>query len=889
MALLRRIVDTITGPPGDIFYHLVTLFAIQLILALACGHWNRRRDSDAGRLLVTGAVLALARIPVFAVALLHRTGAISSALILPPLERFLDLSILLVMIWAFLPILVKHRRLGTVLLAGTLLVTGGAYAASAVLWPQAAAQDITYGSYWQGTAWELCTISILVFAVVGDLVWREYDWALLGYLLFVSMGGHILELALPTIGSDAPGWVRLSGLVTLPLLASLVYRQALNATGTQDGGIASELATLLKATERIEAARDTETALGMASSAIARSLGADVVATGVPLTGPRAGIRIVGLHPPTDTVLAQEEPILLKSRFPLLAAVLETNRAQAAHAPHKDPSISALYGSLGLDNPGPLLLQPVLDKDDLLGMLVIGNPRSRRHFVTSDMETAEAVAAAIAVSVTRSRQNAVVDRSKELATTTAEARRLSQMVARLEGEVQAGRQRADELETRLRLRNQEPPFYGLTTTSTSALQREIQKLEAVRVALAGELGEWRERAGQLARSEAELQEQLEEMRTGRRQAEGVSASSAPPGPRSSGKLGSILTGDEQGNVSSLSHGAERLIGKQRSALIGVPVRSLFAEPLWVRAVERLSCEETKGGDTATVTLDISGQMTRAEVVRFPVTAGHPATLVVTLYPEDGPMLQSDAVDSLAQGIRSPLTAIVGYTDLLMDETMGILGNVQQQFLERISVSAERIGELLDLVKVTTVCVDKSSTTSRCVSVASVAEDAVSSRSAQLIERDLSVQIDIPSDLRPVGVDRDNLVQILQHLISWASQRSRLGGEIQIGAQLRQRDGQAEDALDYLLVTVTGAGRSALAEDQRQVLEIPDQARNLGDAGEDEEADENVGLSVAKALVEAHNGRNWIEYDADESASFSFVLPLLSEDGEGTLPDDADGP
>ena len=138
MSFLRNCVELITVPPGDLIYHLVTLFAIQLILGVAFGHWNRqRRDLAAIRLLVTSVGFALAHTLLMLVAVLDRVGVLPPNIVPPPLERFLDLATLLLAAWALLPILAQHSRLGTTLLLVTFLVAAGVYAAFATLWPQA--------------------------------------------------------------------------------------------------------------------------------------------------------------------------------------------------------------------------------------------------------------------------------------------------------------------------------------------------------------------------------------------------------------------------------------------------------------------------------------------------------------------------------------------------------------------------------------------------------------------------------------------------------------------------------------------------------------------------------------------------------------------------------
>jgi len=64
--------------------------------------------------------------------------------------------------------------------------------------------------------------------------------------------------------------------------------------------------------------------------------------------------------------------------------------------------------------------------------------------------------------------------------------------------------------------------------------------------------------------------------------------------------------------------------------------------------------------------------------------------------------QAEVVTSISQELRQPMSSIVGYTDLLLGESVGILGALQRKFVERIKSSIERIDNLInDLIQLTT--------------------------------------------------------------------------------------------------------------------------------------------------------------------------------------------
>jgi signal transduction histidine kinase len=510
MSLLREFVQVITIPPGDLIYHLVTLFAIQIILVVAFGHWNRnRQDPTARRLLVVGIGFFLARALLMLVAALDRVGMVWADGVMPPLERFLDFTAVLLVAWAFLPILDQNARLGVALLLILFLIAAGVYAAFAVLWRQTVGQDVFYNGYWQESVWEFSTLALLIVAFIAGVIWRTADWGLLTCLFGLWIGGHAAQYAFPITDSHTAGWVRLANLVALPLLASLVYRYALSAplgwAPGEDEDTTLGVVGILQASRRIEGGQEVDAALELAASSVARAMGADVAAIGLMLPGPAKGLRIFALHPSTSVMLEQQNLNLMVSDHPLLATTVQTGRPQHAYTPRKISISAALYRSLGFEQSGPLLIQPLADGETLLGAMLIGNLTSQQQWTARDERIVQAMGAAITTSLINARRRAQPrehppeDYSAELQETRDEAHRLAQRTGELEAELGQQRQRAEELATRLRLREQTATEADQEAADAALWQEEMSKLTQARAALQAELAEWKSKAERLAR------------------------------------------------------------------------------------------------------------------------------------------------------------------------------------------------------------------------------------------------------------------------------------------------------------------------------------------------------------------------------------------------------
>lgn len=621
MSLVRDFIELITVHPGALVYHLVTLFAIQLIAGVALGHWQRQRDEAAARLLVMAIGLFLARAVLMIAAVLDTVGLISSTVVFPPLERFLHLITSLLMVWALLPILEQNRRLGTVILLLITLVAAGAYAAFASLWPEAEAQGIVYNGYWQERVWELSTTAILGAAFVASLIWRGPDWGWLVCLLALWLVGHLLQLVAPTPNANTAGWVRLANLVGLPLLAALIYRRALGTAKLYVGEEDSSMGVvgILEAVHLIKAGGSFESGLQLAVPSIARTMEADMVAIGLLVPGLVEALRVKALHPATDVTAAKEEPTLVLSKHALLASAFHGQRLQRASVGGKSSLVSDLYRRLGFDGSGPLLVHPLIAGEEVVGLILVGNPKSQRAWSPRDEQILQAAAHVLACAIAGDgRPQSISD--KQWARVREEVQRMANRAEDLEARLERQRQRSEELSTKLRLREKEAAEQRQASEALAVWQDAVRELAEARDALQAKLSQWQKRAENLSQAKTELEERLEQV---------TSATSQS----TDGQLSGILVSDEQGAVILASRDAHRLLGESRPDLMAARFQDLFDEPWWKKTVVRLLNESPEPGDVTAVNFDLGKRIVRAELTRLPSSERWPGTLVALLYVE----------------------------------------------------------------------------------------------------------------------------------------------------------------------------------------------------------------------------------------------------------------
>jgi signal transduction histidine kinase len=241
---------------------------------------------------------------------------------------------------------------------------------------------------------------------------------------------------------------------------------------------------------------------------------------------------------------------------------------------------------------------------------------------------------------------------------------------------------------------------------------------------------------------------------------------------------------------------------------------------------------------------------------------HPAAAPITAE-------KVEVIASISRELRQPMSSIVGYTDLLMGESVGILSALQRKFVERIKGSTERIGGLVDdLIQITNLETGKIEFNPEEIDLNSIINNAMAYTSTQIREKNITLRLDITEASPHIQTDRDALQQILIHLLQNATAATHAEGNITLRVQM-----QSEKGNHFISIQVVDNGGGIASEDIPRVFARRYRAEHsliqgLGDTG--------VGLSIARALVEAQNGRIWVDTESGVGSTFSVLIPVLEE-------------
>jgi signal transduction histidine kinase len=256
----------------------------------------------------------------------------------------------------------------------------------------------------------------------------------------------------------------------------------------------------------------------------------------------------------------------------------------------------------------------------------------------------------------------------------------------------------------------------------------------------------------------------------------------------------------------------------------------------------------------------AGRVFNIRVSRIP-EVGIVASLHDISYLKELDRLKGDFVNTVSHDLRSPLTAILGYVELI--ERTGSVNPQQAEFIDRVKSSVytttNLIDDLLKLGRVEVGSLDEV----KPVDMKLLVANALANYQPQVKEKGQTLRLRKSDDLPPVMGSRVQLNQLVDNLIGNAVKYTPNGGQIRV--LLRQEENQ-------LIFHVADNGPGIPLEEQGHIFEKFYRASNAPK----EVAGTGLGLAIVKTIVDNHRGRIWVDSKPGEGAVFTVVLPLAKE-------------
>lgn len=321
----------------------------------------------------------------------------------------------------------------------------------------------------------------------------------------------------------------------------------------------------------------------------------------------------------------------------------------------------------------------------------------------------------------------------------------------------------------------------------------------------------------------------------------------------------VIVLDQQQRLLLINPAAQTAFSLSGQPLIGQPFHQVFARP-----ERRELCEAVAKGVSNRIEIEaddgraFSAQLTPIPEVGLAITL-HDITSLKKL-----DRIKGEFVSTVSHDLRSPLTAIMGYVELI--ERVGPVNEMQRDFIHRVQLSVHNItslvDDLLDLGRIEAGL----DTRREQIDLEKILSYAIEGFSKTLTEKAQHIDLELERKLPPLLANPVQIRQMIENLLENALKYTPPGGEITVNTK-------AEENQVILQVHDSGLGIPP-----SEMPYIFDKFFRASNASSDIPGT-GLGLSIVKSIVDNHNGRIWVDSRLGSGSAFTVVLPIVAAENE----------
>jgi len=228
-------------------------------------------------------------------------------------------------------------------------------------------------------------------------------------------------------------------------------------------------------------------------------------------------------------------------------------------------------------------------------------------------------------------------------------------------------------------------------------------------------------------------------------------------------------------------------------------------------------------------------------------------------------VRSDFVSNVSHELKTPLTAIRGLVESILDDA-DMSAPTKQRFLERIKDQADRLGNLVtDLLDLSRYERDRSPVVRQDIDVRHPLRESIESLHAAATDKGLTLSFDLEQEPLLVSADAESLSRVFDNLLTNAIRYTPSGGKIDV---------RAKKVEPHVVVEVQDTGIGIEAAHLERIFERfyrADKARSREQGGT------GLGLAIVKHIVMNLGGSVEVESRVDVGSLFRVRLPLAAFD------------
>jgi PAS domain S-box-containing protein len=318
----------------------------------------------------------------------------------------------------------------------------------------------------------------------------------------------------------------------------------------------------------------------------------------------------------------------------------------------------------------------------------------------------------------------------------------------------------------------------------------------------------------------------------------------------------VIILDDRRNILLINKAARRTFGLwQEENVNGKHIKDVLSHPDLIALLQK----ENISVPHHEIAFD-DGRVLTAQYAPIP-GIGVAITMQDITYLKQVDRLKNEFINTVSHDLRSPLTAVLGYVDLL--ERVGPINYQQREFIRRVQASVESITALVnDLLELGRIEAGFDSQ-NEVVPLEGIVRYSLDVVNGQISDKNMSLNLNLPVDIPPIRGNPIRLRQMVDNLVGNAIKYTPEGGDISIEMELQS---------EQVILRISDTGPGIPPADQPHIFEKFYRASNVpkgvGGSG--------LGLAIVKSIVDSHQGRIWVESLQGQGSTFTVVLPLIQK-------------
>ncbi|MCG2825314.1 MAG: PAS domain-containing sensor histidine kinase [Thermoplasmatales archaeon] len=230
-------------------------------------------------------------------------------------------------------------------------------------------------------------------------------------------------------------------------------------------------------------------------------------------------------------------------------------------------------------------------------------------------------------------------------------------------------------------------------------------------------------------------------------------------------------------------------------------------------------------------------------------------------------IKSDFISTASHELRTPLTVISSYIELMEKGKIGS-PEKQKEITETLADQTKHmIGLVEDMLDISRMESKRFVVEKKNISALETVNDVAESVKTLSDLKGHTISLKIPADLQKIVGDKKRIKDLLTNLLTNAIKCTPNGGKITVSAK---------DEGEYVHFIVADTGIGISKREHSKIFEKFYVGGGL--SARREPGRMGLGLSIAKGIVEAHNGKIWVESSLGKGSRFHFTLPKAESSG-----------